>query len=287
MSGKFNRRKMMKGLGGTAIGMAATTTVSAEDDPKEALAESEQIKQLLNAVGNPEIESVEKKEHRHHDKNSVITTRAETEIGELVYGELDRSNDGVFSSYFEVDSSSKSEDLPKQYRSSPNDTEIILVNEDSEGVQTYRTATSEELSILAEITGSNPDEISASYKKEFNAFEVTNQTEEVLTYVSIVGNSDTYLQRQAISPLRSERYEVDEISKQDVSTQGDGCFALFGPCPSCAVGGVTCAGCAGACVTGPQCSLCLVATCGYAGGSCGCCLICIDNVPDDGNVVCG
>lgn len=282
----------MKSMSGAAVGMAATTsTVSAHENPGEGLRDSEQIDHLLEEVGNPEIVTVEKREFRHHNENSVITTRAETDVGELVYGEFDRPDNRMISSYFKIDSSSSGRILPSKYQSSPGNTEIILVDDqDGNDIQTYRNATKKELQVLAKITEYDEDSISASYHDDKDTFVVTNESEEKVSYIKLVNKTGgkSYLGRSAVGLFNSGGYQIDERSpKDEMSIQDDHCFNLFGPCPRCAVGSVACAGCAGSCVTGPQCALCLVATCGFAGGSCGCCLTCIDNIPDEGNVICG
>lgn len=292
-----NRRKVLKGVTGAAAGFTVTTsTATAKNDNQSAsVADDEIVEKLLAAANDPDVLSVTTKEKRFRDKNSVIVTEVETTAGKLVYGEFDRPKGaGVFNAYFEIDSHSGSNkgEIPKQFRRTPGNTNITLIENDGE-IHPRRTATEKEASLLAEITDLGEDAVITSYdKKEVAFYVVSEQGRRFKVNVTEKRGNATFLQRPAISSLKSEKYEVvdvsgsDDVSAQHESASNDDCFDLFGPCPACAAGTVTCVACGASCVTGPQCALCLVATCGFAGGACGCCLVCIDNIPDRDNVAC-
>lgn len=299
-----NRRELLKGVTGAAAGLtvASSGTTASAKNPADQIADEEIINNLLEAAGNPEIHSVHTKESRYRDKNSLLVKEASTTAGKLVYGEFDRSEETkVFNAYFEIQKTSengkrgrtKGKDIPKEFRRTPGRTKVILTEEDGE-VRPRRSVTKKESELLAELTGVEEDQMVASYDIEVGDFFVLSDKGEKFKVELGTGDGKkknkkkSFVQRPATSVLKSEYATVIEITDaNEVSAQhNDDCFDLFGPCPSCVAGGVTCVACAGTCVTGPQCALCMVATCGFAGGACGCCLVCVDNIPDPDTVFC-
>jgi hypothetical protein len=225
------------------------------------------------------VESTQTRKVPTTDERRLTATEVETEAGILAYAAI---NGELVPGYFRFGSNRNA--VPKPFRETPGETAVTLVYESGE-VHTRRTLTETERSIIDRAVGF-----------EANAQVVYDDADERLYVVSEKrgrfsidlerGGRGSYLGRPVTPAIRSEAYSVSEGSDGEVSTQGDDCFDLFGPCPACVAGTVTCAACAVTCATGPQCAACLILTCGFTGGACGCCAICADGIPDPETAIC-
>lgn len=283
-----NRRKVLKRIGVGATGIvAATTTVSASGDSAHA-PNNDIVETLLEAAGNPDVHATrtvvpDVQGEPSPREDTLIATEVETESGTLAFAEIDGPDGTVLlPGYFSFDSSGHG--VPKQYRGAPGDTEVTLVYEDG-NAHPRRRLTETEQGLVRDAVGVDEGAVIAYDEAYDSLFVISEERGRFEVDVERIGRT-SYLRRPITPSIKSGRYSVVGGSDGRFTTLGDDCFDLFGPCPACVAGTVTCAACALACATGPQCAACLILTCGFTGGACGCCAICADGIPDPENAIC-
>lgn len=284
---KTNRRKILKSIGASATGIVAPSSIAvAETSTQSAVVMNNEVaNSLLDAAGNPALLSTQTVVVRDAGgrQNTMTATEVQTENGTLTFAEVDGpAGYRMLPGYFRFES--EESDIPSQFRSTPGNTTVTLVYEDG-AVHPRRLLTENERNAVQKAVGVDA-EAAMFYDESYNKlFIIAEGRGRLIVDLKQVGG-ESYLRRPVTSVFKSGQYSLGKIPSGGVSAQGDDCFDVYGPCTKCAVSAVACAACVPVCATVVGCAACLIITCGYSGGSCGCCALCADSIPDPENAIC-
>jgi len=272
-SSDVNRRKFLRGLGGSAGAISATGTATAELRA-ESSADDQRVEAVLAAAGDPTVQFEDTTSFENDAGNTVVRTTIRTEAGTLNHVEFgDPEFAPATQFHFER---TRPDGVPIEAPGRPDGVDLTLVHV-GDAVNVRRTLTGRERDVLCAEIGVDPDEAVAARDETAGLYLVV-----------AAGTDGTEHYEVDIDPIVDDGRTVDpSIDPGDLTVRSSqrtdelvpmGCFDVVppGPCTKCIGDNSECAPCATTCAGGggADCIGCLLG-CAEVGDSCGCCLDCL------------